>query len=107
MSQALGGRKFSSSNLSKRETEMDRSNRMKTVKIELGPMEKEVEEPKPEMKLLFVDLNGFPQSVQFLLCCSGVFVFYLIYAYFQVRTFFSYTSLFRLATNNTTVCFFK
>ena len=85
MSQGVIGRTFSSSSLSKRETsEMDRNNRIKSVKIELAPPEKDAEEPKPELKLLFIDLNGFPPSVQFLLCSSGVFFFYLIYAYFQV-----------------------
>ena len=85
MSQGLIGRTFSSSSLSKRETfEMDRNNRIKSVKIELAPPDKDAEEPKPELKLLFIDLNGFPPSVQFLLCSSGVFFFYLIYAYFQV-----------------------
>ena len=85
MSQGVIGRTFSSSSLSKRETfEMDRNNRMKSVKIELAPPDKDAEEPKPELKLLFIDLNGFPPSVQFLLCSSGVFFFYLIYAYFQV-----------------------
>ena len=63
---------------------MDRNNRIKSVKIELAPPDKDAEEPKPELKLLFIDLNGFPPSVQFLLCSSGVFFFYLIYAYFQV-----------------------
>ena len=85
MSQGVIGRTFSSSSLNKRETfEMDRNNRIKSVKIELAPPEKDAEEPKPELKLLFIDLNGFPPSVQFLLCSSGVFFFYLIYAYFQV-----------------------
>ena len=85
MSQGVIGRTFSSSSLSKRETfEMDRNNRIKSLKIELAPPEKDAEEPKPELKLLFIDLNGFPASVQFLLCSSGVFFFYLIYAYFQV-----------------------
>ena len=84
MSLGVIGRIFSSSSLSKRETsEMDRNNRIKSVKIELAPPENS-EEPKPELKLLFIDLNGFPPSVQFVLCSSGVFFFYLIYAYVQV-----------------------
>ena len=63
---------------------MEREKRMKSVKIELGPVEGNVEKPKPELKLLFIDLNQFSTLVQFLICSSGVFFFYLIYAYFQV-----------------------
>ena len=77
--------RISESSINKRETfDMDREKRIKSVKIELGPMENNTEEPKLELKLLFIDLNQFSRSVQFLICSGGVFFFYLIYAYFQV-----------------------
>ena len=39
-----------------------------------------------EFKILCLDLKSFPAYVQFLLCCSAVFVFYLIYGYCQVSS---------------------
>ena len=38
-----------------------------------------------EFYLLWVDLRTFPGYAQFLTCCGGVFVFYLLYGYCQVR----------------------
>lgn len=39
---------------------------------------------EPELKLLYYDISKFNQTTQFLLCCAGVFVFYIIYGYLQV-----------------------
>lgn len=39
---------------------------------------------EPELKILYYDISKFNRTTQFLLCCSGVFAFYLIYGYLQV-----------------------
>lgn len=38
----------------------------------------------PPLHILYYDISGFNSSTQFLLCCTGVLVFYLIYGYLQV-----------------------
>ncbi len=63
-----------------------------TVQIDISPTEQN-EEVKPEVKLLFLDLSPYQPSVQFLMCCSGVFCFYLIYGYCQVCVCLSLTVL--------------
>ena len=43
--------------------------------------------PKHELVVLGVSLDHFSSTLQLLICCSGVFVFYLIYGYVQVGRF--------------------
>jgi len=38
-----------------------------------------------DFRFLCIDLRTLPGYLQFLTCCGGVFFFYLIYAYCQVR----------------------
>lgn len=38
-----------------------------------------------ELKVLGINLNSFSAPMQFLICVAGVFIFYLIYGYLQVR----------------------
>lgn len=38
----------------------------------------------PPLHVLYYDISGYNSSAQFLLCCTGVLVFYLIYGYLQV-----------------------
>ena len=69
-----------------RSTEMEKSANTKSVAIDLGDTDRlsgVTPEPQPIM-ILGADLGGLPQSAQFLICCSGVFFFYLIYGYIQV-----------------------
>lgn len=42
---------------------------------------------EPELKLLYYDISKFNKTTQFLLCCTGVFAFYLIYGYLQELIF--------------------
>lgn len=37
-----------------------------------------------ELVILGFSLDSLPRSAQFLICCGGVFLFYLIYGYVQV-----------------------
>lgn len=39
---------------------------------------------KRELLVLGFSLDSLPRSAQFLICCGGVFLFYLIYGYVQV-----------------------
>lgn len=47
------------------------------------------EEEPLELRILFFDLSKLPPWAQFLICCGGVFFFYLIYGYFQVSCHFT------------------
>ena len=38
-----------------------------------------------ELKILFFDISSYSPTSQFLFCSIGVFVFYLLYGYMQVR----------------------
>lgn len=38
----------------------------------------------PPLYILYYNISGYNSSAQFLLCCTGVLVFYLIYGYLQV-----------------------
>ncbi|KAK2173450.1 hypothetical protein NP493_873g01021 [Ridgeia piscesae] len=72
-----------------RSTEMEKSANTKSVAIDLGDTDRlsgVTPEPQPIM-ILGADLGGLPQSAQFLICCSGVFFFYLIYGYIQELIF--------------------
>ena len=42
--------------------------------------------PKHELVVLGVSLDHLSSTLQLLICCSGVFVFYLIYGFVQVGT---------------------
>uniref|UniRef100_A0A182QTK9 Adenosine 3'-phospho 5'-phosphosulfate transporter 2 n=1 Tax=Anopheles farauti TaxID=69004 RepID=A0A182QTK9_9DIPT len=43
--------------------------------------------PERQIKILFFDLTHYNQTTQFLLCCAGVFVLYLVYGYMQELIF--------------------
>ncbi|XP_030767453.1 adenosine 3'-phospho 5'-phosphosulfate transporter 2 [Sitophilus oryzae] len=46
--------------------------------------------PQPEKQkssILCLDISNFSQTVQFMLCCAAVFVFYLLYGYMQELIF--------------------
>ena len=55
----------------------------KSVKINISMTEDETK--KQELKILCFDLSLLPTLAQFLLCCGGVFFFFLIYGYCQVK----------------------
>lgn len=38
-----------------------------------------------ELVVLGISLDSLPKTAQFFICCGGVFLFYLIYGYVQVR----------------------
>ena len=42
-----------------------------------------------ELVVLGFALDSLPKAVQFFVCCGGVFLFYLIYGYVQVRLKFN------------------
>jgi len=42
-----------------------------------------------ELVVLGFALDALPKAAQFFICCGGVFLFYLIYGYVQVRMRFS------------------
>ena len=46
---------------------------------------KEDSEAHKELVVLGVALDSLPKAAQFFICCGGVFLFYLIYGYVQVR----------------------
>lgn len=46
---------------------------------------KEESEDRKELVVLGFALDSFPKAAQFFICCGGVFLFYLIYGYVQVR----------------------
>ena len=56
------------------------------IYIEIGnePNKKAQSFDKYEMKIFFVDLTHFSRTAQFLILCTAVFFFYLIYGYLQV-----------------------
>ena len=55
----------------------------KSVHININALE---DEPKKhELKIMCFDLSYLSTIVQFGLCCAGVFFFFLIYGYCQVR----------------------
>ncbi|GLG99768.1 Adenosine 3'-phospho 5'-phosphosulfate transporter 2 [Gryllus bimaculatus] len=41
----------------------------------------------PKVEVLYCDISHYSQNFQFCLCCLGVFLFYLIYGYFQELIF--------------------
>lgn len=41
----------------------------------------------PEIKIFCCDLSSYSSQVQFMICCLGVFVLYLLYGYFQELIF--------------------
>ena len=40
---------------------------------------------RKELVVLGFALDSLPKAAQFFICCGGVFLFYLIYGYVQVR----------------------
>lgn len=44
-------------------------------------------EPVPEIKIFCCDLSRYSSQCQFMICCLGVFVLYLLYGYFQELIF--------------------
>ncbi|ELU03367.1 hypothetical protein CAPTEDRAFT_169370 [Capitella teleta] len=53
----------------------------------MGAEEEKRDEAKLELRILCFDLSALPAWGQFLVCCFGVFFFYLIYGYFQELIF--------------------
>lgn len=45
------------------------------------------DDDRKEVKILFFDLTYYNTTTQFLLCCAGVFVLYLLYGYMQELIF--------------------
>ena len=48
---------------------------------------KEDSESRKHLVVLGISLDSLPRATQFLVCCGGVFLFYLIYGYVQVRNY--------------------
>ncbi|KAI0207237.1 Adenosine 3'-phospho 5'-phosphosulfate transporter 2 [Lamellibrachia satsuma] len=59
----------------------------KSVTIDMGGKLPVIAPTPPPVMVLGVDLGGLPRSAQFLVCCCGVFFFYLIYGYIQELIF--------------------
>ena len=55
-----------------------------TIAIQNGGS-KEDSESRKHLVVLGISLDSLPRATQFLVCCGGVFLFYLIYGYVQVR----------------------
>lgn len=52
------------------------------------PTEFSATEPTPrEIKIFCCDLSEYSSNIQFIICCGGVFVLYLLYGYFQELIF--------------------
>ena len=49
--------------------------------------EKDICDGERKLVVFGVTLDSYPKPVQFLICCGGVFLFYLLYGYVQVRIF--------------------
>ena len=56
-----------------------------TITIQNGGNNKEDSENRKELVVLGIALDSLPKAVQFFICCGGVFLFYLIYGYVQVK----------------------
>lgn len=54
-----------------------------TIAIQNGGS-KEDSESRKQLVVLGISLDSLPRATQFLVCCGGVFLFYLIYGYVQV-----------------------
>jgi len=59
-----------------------------------------------EFKLLCVDLRTLPGYAQFLMCCGGVFVFFLMYGYCQVGFCDLYTYIMNVKYCRLFICIF-
>lgn len=46
-----------------------------------------IREEKQEIKILYINISHFSQTTQFLICCTVVFIFFLIYGYMQELIF--------------------
>ena len=57
-----------------------------TIAIQNGGS-KEDSESRKHLVVLGISLDSLPRATQFLVCCGGVFLFYLIYGYVQVRNY--------------------
>ena len=57
-----------------------------TIAIQNGGS-KEDSESRKHLVVLGIALDSLPRATQFLVCCGGVFLFYLIYGYVQVRNY--------------------
>lgn len=56
------------------------------VKVHVGDANIDKNEKiNSEVKILFYDISDFRPVPQFLICSTGVFVFYLMYGYMQVQ----------------------
>lgn len=43
--------------------------------------------PKTPITVLYFNISKYTQTVQFIICCSAVFVFFLLYGYMQELIF--------------------
>lgn len=55
-----------------------------TIEIDDGQQAKE-----QRLDILGIPLHSMSKPYQFIVCCSGVLVFYLFYGYVQVRCFYT------------------
>ena len=55
-----------------------------TITIKNGGNKEDSDNHK-ELVILGIALDSLPKTAQFFICCGGVFVFYLIYGYVQVK----------------------
>ena len=65
--------------------EMPRKTMSISIEIEDAAAKERRQLDEMEFKLLCFDLRVLPPYLQFLSCCGGVFFFFLLYGYFQVR----------------------
>lgn len=73
------------SNLKKFMAESERAKLGYTVVTISNGGKKEDSAGYKELVVLGLSLDSLPQTAQFFICCGGVFLFYLIYGYVQVR----------------------
>ena len=55
------------------------------ITIQNGGKNEGSAEDRKELVVLGFALDSLPKAAQFFICCGGVFLFYLIYGYVQVR----------------------
>ena len=73
--------------------DVEKAANSKSVMINLNDKLPLITPPSPGIRILGADLGWLPRYAQFLTCCFGVFFFYLIYGYLQVRIYAVYLAL--------------
>ena len=58
--------------------------RQSSQTLDFGALPESNNSPKAKFVVLGIDLTSVPDVAKFVICCSGVFFFYLIYGYMQV-----------------------